>query len=191
MFLAKQISSLHKVRVLDALNMHEITKETILRGERFTYQISLKSDIPVIGNIRIESSLLDYIRIYKVENSVMDAPSVDKVKEIGYITTEPGLMPDLLLPIENNGFLTVSVTGKTLWIEVNIPNDMPAGEYKINFTYETFDFAEPDTTHTISASKTMTIEVLPLTKKRTKPDLHTLVLCGLHSGLSQSANLLR
>ena len=165
MFLAKQISSLHKVRLSDALNMNEITKETVLRGERFAYQISMKSDLPVIGNISIESPLLDHIRIYKVENAVMDAPVVDRVKEIGYITTEPGLMPDLLLPIENNSILTVSVAGKSLWIELNIPKDMTAGEYKINFTYETFDFAAPDTTRTVTATKTMTVEVLPLTKK--------------------------
>ena len=113
MFLAKQISSLYKVRALDNFDMHEITRETILRGERFSYQISLNSDVPVMGNIRIESSLLDYIRIYKVENSVMDVPVIDKVEEIGYITTEPGLMPDLLIPIENNSILTVNATGKT------------------------------------------------------------------------------
>ena len=165
MLLAKQISSLHKVRVCDDLNMNEITKGTMLRGERFSYQISLKSDAYAIGNIRIESPLSEYIRIYQVEQSVMDAPVIDKVEEPGYITTEPGLMPDLLLPIENNSILTVSVAGKSLWIELNIPKDMTAGEYKINFTYDTFDFAAPDTTRTVAATKTMTVEVLPLTKK--------------------------
>ena len=165
MLLAKQISSLHKVRVCDDLNMNEITKGTMLRGERFSYQISLKSDAYAIGNIRIESPLPEYIRIYQVEQSVMDAPVIDKVEEPGYITTEPGLMPDLLVPIENNSLFSVNVTGKTLWLEVNLPNDMAAGEYEINFAYETFDFAEPDTTRAVAATKTMTIEVLPLTKK--------------------------
>ena len=165
MLLAKQISSLHKVRVCDDLNMNEITKGTMLRGERFSYQISLKSDAYAIGNIRIESPLSEYIRIYQVEQSVMDAPVIDKVEEPGYITTEPGLMPDLLVPIENNSLFSVNVTGKTLWLEVNLPNNMAAGEYEINFAYETFDFAEPDTTRAVAAAKTMTIEVLPLTKK--------------------------
>ena len=165
MFLAKQISSLHKVRVLDDLNMNEITKESVLRGERFSYQISLKSDAPVIGNICIESPLLEYIRIYRVEQSVMDAPVTEKVEEVGYITTEPGLMPDLLVPMENNGFFSVNTTAKTLWIELNLPKDMAQGEYKIDFKYATFDFAKPDTTREITVAKTMTIEVLPITKK--------------------------
>ena len=165
MFLAKQISSLHKVRMLDDLNMHEITREAVLRGERFSYQISLRADAPVMGNIRIRSSLLDHMRIYKVENSVMDVPAVEKIDEAGYITTEPGLMPDLLLPIENDSVLTVNTAGKTLWIEVNIPSDLAAGKYEINFEYEMFDFAAPDTTREITATKTMTLEVLPLTKK--------------------------
>ena len=43
MFLAKQISSLHKVLEFDSLSMNEIAKETVLRGERFTYQISMRS----------------------------------------------------------------------------------------------------------------------------------------------------
>ena len=165
MFLAKQISSLHKVREFDSLSMNEITKETVLRGERFTYQISMRSDAPVIGNIKIESPLLDHIKIYKVEQSVMDAPVIDRIQEIGYITTEPGLMPDLLLPLDNNGYLTLNMAGKTVWIEVNIPNDFPAGEYTIKFSYETFDFNNPDAPHAIIAAKTMTIEVLPLAKK--------------------------
>ena len=145
--------------------MNEITKGTMLRGERFSYQISLKSDAYAIGNIRIESPLSEYIRIYQVEQSVMDAPVIDKVEEPGYITTEPGLMPDLLVPIENDSLFSVNVTGKTLWLELNLPNDMSAGEYEINFAYEMFDFAEPDTTRAVAATKTMTIEVLPLTKK--------------------------
>ena len=165
MFLSKQISSLHKVREFDSLSMNEITKETVLRGERFTYQISMRSDAPVIGNIKIESPLLDHIKIYKVEQSVMDAPVIDRIQEIGYITTEPGLMPDLLLPLDNNGYLTLNMAGKTVWIEVNIPNDFPAGEYTIKFSYETFDFNNPDAPHAIIATKTMTIEVLPLAKK--------------------------
>ena len=165
MFLAKQISSLHKVREFDSLSMNEITKETVLRGERFTYQISMRSDAPVIGNIKIESPLLDHLKFYKVEQSVMDAPVIDRIQEIGYITTEPGLMPDLLLPLDNNGYLTLNMAGKTVWIEVNIPSDFPAGEYTIKFSYETFDFNNPDAPHAIIAAKTMTIEVLPLAKK--------------------------
>ena len=165
MFLAKQISSLHKVLEFDSLRMNEITKETVLRGERFTYQISMRSDAPVIGNIKIESPLIDHIKIYKVEQSVMDAPVIDRIQEIGYITTDPGLMPDLLLPLDNNGYLTLNMAGKTVWIEVNIPNDFPAGEYTIKFSYETFDFHNPDVPHAIIATKTMTIEVLPLAKK--------------------------
>ena len=165
MFLSKQISSLHKIRELDTLTMNEINKETVLRGERFTYQVSMRTDAPFVGNIYIDSPLIDHIKAYKVEQSVMDAPVTDKVQEIGYITTKPGLMPDLLIPIESGDHLTVTVTGKTVWIEVNIPSDMPAGEYKINLTYHKFDFTNPDAGCDKVVDKTMTIEVLPITKK--------------------------
>ena len=165
MFLAKQINSLEKVRQFSTLNYTEITRASVLQGERFSYQIAMRSDYPVIGNIRIESPISDCIRVYKVEQSVMDAPTTESTLEIGYITTEPGIMPDLLIPMDKKDFVLTPVGGSTLWVEVNLPYDMKPGEYTINFAYDTFNFQNPEERQIGVAKKTMTLEVLPVKKK--------------------------
>ena len=63
MFIAKQITSLEKVRQFSQLNYNEIEKQSVLRGERFSYQISMLSNPQVIGRVRIESPISDYVRI--------------------------------------------------------------------------------------------------------------------------------
>lgn len=157
----KQISSLEKVRIDDTLNMPEITRAKVLRGERYSYQITAKTDVTLVGKFVLESPLLPYIRTYAVNQSVMDHPASIAVKEIDFITDEPGLMPDLLTPLsEQKDILQVrSYYGKvasnpvTVWIEVNIPRDMAAGEYPI-----TAKLIQDD--GTVLFTKVMTVEVL-------------------------------
>ncbi len=157
----KQISSLEKVRIGDTLNMPEVTRAKVLRGERYSYQITVKTDVTLVGKFVLESSLLPYIRTYAVNQSVMDHPASVAVKEIDFITDEPGLMPDLLTPLsEQNDILQArSYYGKvasnpvTVWIEVNIPRDMATGEYPI-----TAKLIQDD--GTVLFTKVMTVEVL-------------------------------
>ena len=157
----KQISSLEKVRIGDTLNMPEITRAKVLRGERYSYQITIRSDVTLVGKFSLASPLLPHIRTYAVNQSVMDHPASIAVKEIDFITDEPGLMPDLLTPLsEQNDILQVrSYYGKvasnpvTVWIEVNIPRDMAAGEYPIEAKLIQDD-------GTVLFTKVMTIDVL-------------------------------
>ena len=166
MFIAKQINSLEKVRQFSQLNYSEISRQAVLRGERFSYQISMLSNPQIIGHIRIDSPLSDCVRIYKVKQSVMDRPTTYGVQEIGYITTEPGLMPDLLLPFEKDDIIRVGTDATTLWIEINLPEDIAAGEYPINISYEKIDSLKPEDAPIHVVTKTMTLEVLPVTAKK-------------------------
>ena len=51
-----------------------------------------------------------------------------------YITKEPGLMPDLLLPIEEKGPIKlVEGTSKAIWVRIDVPKDIIAGSYDIKF----------------------------------------------------------
>ena len=160
----KQISSLEKVRIGDSMNMPEVTHAKVLCGERYSYQITAVSDVTLVGKFVLESPLLPYIRTYAVNQSVMDHPSTIAVKEIDFITDEPGLMPDLLTPLsEQNDVLQIrSYYGKvasnpvTVWIEVNIPRDMAVGEYPI-----TAKLIQDD--GTVLFTKVMTVEVLNAT----------------------------
>ena len=157
----KQISSLEKIRIGDKLNMPELTNTKVLKGERYSYQIAIVSDVSLVGKFEIESPLLPYIRTYAVNQSVMDNPTTIAVREIDLITDEPGLMPDLLTPLseQNNIIQARSYYGKvasnpqTVWIEVNIPRDMKTGEYPI-----TSRLIQED--GTVLFTKVMTVGVL-------------------------------
>lgn len=161
MRVVKQISSLEKVRIGDKLTMPEVTSARVLRGERYSYQITAVSDVTLVGKFSIESPLLPFIRVYAVNQSVMDLPTSVAVREIDYITDEPGLMPDLLTPLaEQNDILQIrSYYGKTatnpqtVWIEVNVPKDQAAGKYPIRAILTQED-------GTILYDKTMTVTVL-------------------------------
>ena len=160
----KQISSLEKIRVGDTLNIPEITNATVLKGERFSYQITMKADTSMVGKFALASPLSPYIRVYAVNQSVMDNPTTVAVREIDYITDEAGLMPDLLTPLDeqNNIIQARSYYGKvasnpqTVFIEVNIPKDLAAGEYSIKATLT-------EENGKVDFEKTMTIRVLDTT----------------------------
>ena len=160
----KQISSLEKIRIGDKLTMPEITSAKVLRGERYSYQITILSDVSLVGKFEIESPLLPYIRTYAVNQSVMDNPTTIAVREIDLITDEAGLMPDLLTPLseQNNIIQARSYYGKvtsnpqTVWIEINLPENIAAGTYPI-----TSRLIQED--GTVLFTKTMTIQVLNCT----------------------------
>ncbi len=131
----KQVSSLIKVRLNDNFDYPEINSATVLGGERFSYQLAYtgESRWPTVS---CRSELLEHIQIYSVENAAMDMPVYDEeVRHCDdyYITKEPGLMPDILMPLsENNNRIRVTESqAKSLWIRVDIPENHPAGEYEI------------------------------------------------------------
>jgi len=132
---AKQISSLEKVRRESDLCYDEICKKTVLKGERYSYQIAIKTDVRIETKFEIESELKDYIRVFCVENAVMDTPLTSPeaiALDDDYITKESGLMPDILVPIEERDDIVLTAFGaSSLWIEVNVPKDYPAGKYSV------------------------------------------------------------
>ncbi len=165
MIVVKQISSLEKIRVRDRLNCPEIRSAKVLKGERYSYQIAALADRNTVGKIVVESELLPYIRVYTVEQSPMDTPTTLAVLETDYITTEPGLMPDLLVPLEeSNGIMQLhSVYGrnaamvKTIWVEVTLPKDIAPKDYDITVSLVVNE-------EQIAFKKVMTLSVLDVVK---------------------------
>lgn len=145
MKIIKQISSLEKARANFVPDFEEIFSKTCLKGERFSYQIAVKSDDILNGIIEVDSLLKDNIKVYTVLNAVMDKPVTENVasNDINYITKEPGLMPDILKPIEENNNIFMAWTNtSSLWVEVNIPEDIGAGIYTIEVKYKEIETGE-------------------------------------------------
>jgi len=103
----KQISSLEKVRLSDQPVFSEISRKTVFRGERFSYQTALFTDIQMLAvHFSVDSPCQDWIKLYAVKNAVMDMPIFPmQADQEDYITREPGLMPDILIPLaEHNRY---------------------------------------------------------------------------------------
>ena len=125
----KQISSMEKIRELSDIQSC-ISSARVLKGERFSYQLVLAADLVGAVEIAVDSPLKDYIRIYSVQNAVMDYPRHPAHAACSdYITTEPGLMPDILVPMEEQQYrLWMYGAGfRVIWVEVCVPENWASG----------------------------------------------------------------
>ena len=146
----KTTSSQEKIFLDDKLKkIKEFTNIIALKGERISYQIVFTADksINEFENciINLESDLKDYIQIRKVKNVPCEYPVYRTRHDDNYLRTNPGLYPDLLLPMtyvskdKPYGFVkAIPNTLRSLWIDLIIPNNCTPGvhEIKISFTSE-------------------------------------------------------
>ena len=160
-FKIAQVSSLEKIRSCNELTCDEIHKKTVLAGERFSYQICIKTGWPMQSDVSISSEFGDHIKLYCVKEAYMDMPVTDRrVGMEDYITQDPGYMPDVLVPLEEQQYQVLLASKlTTFWVKIDIPRDMAPGTYsvKVTFTAKAANDLQP-----ISAlHKTMLIEVIP------------------------------
>ena len=168
MRVVKQISSLEKVRSTSNMEYFEIDKKTLLRGERFSYQIAARCDMysgenhSMFGKIEIDSPLKPYIKVFYVDHAVMDYPitDVEATLETNYITKEPGLMPDILVPTEERDNLWhIRSNASSIWVELNVPEDMEPGRYDITIKLRKMD-DHANFLDGYSFMKKMTVEII-------------------------------
>lgn len=153
--ITKQVSSLEKIRTGDIAGAAEVHHATVLRGESFSYQIAMESTDNAVTRLTLESSLAQYIKIYSVKNVPADFPVYSDADD-DYIIKEPGLVPDLLLPLRKDD-ATVRTTGaaSTVWITVTVPEELPAGQYPVKIHILSSIGAE-----TAEAEQVMVLDVL-------------------------------
>ena len=170
----KQISSLEKIRSYDDVPDATINKKCLLGGESFSYQIVVAIQLDFMNlKVDVESPLKEYVKVYNVEDVMMDLPIRPPCKDPDYIATEPGMMPDALIPIEQyNGWLRIYTTPHTLWVEVNIPRDLKQGIYPVDIK---FTRKEPDG-DTAVITKRMKLEVLGVNL----PEQQTIICQWFH-----------
>lgn len=166
----KQVSSLEKIRIEDSPEFNEIFNKTALRGERFSYQTALfTTDFMMEFRICVESPCKDWIKLYAVKNAVMDMPIYTNAQMDDYITKDPGLMPDILLPLEEQNGIIQVLCGRcaSVWVRVDVPEDAPAGVYPITIratriTEEEMKSRGTDADGGLVLETTMNLEVLPV-----------------------------
>lgn len=149
-FITKQISSLSKVYLDGKCEFYEIDNAKALKGERFSYQIAYKSESRFTSRVEVESELKDAITVRAVGNVASELPCYP-VSKFFCERSEPGLFPDVLYNIGETHFIKPD-NWFSLWITVEVPEDIKAGDYSITVKI----YGEEDDVY----SETLTLNVI-------------------------------
>ena len=131
---AKIASSLEKVLPGKAPCFNEYRSATALKGEIFSFQVFYISEddnrIRLIPSVKSPESL--DIELFDVEFAPSLLPAYRDRNDEDYITTQPGLFPDVLRPVPTGQAITaLNSCWKALWVAVNLPQDLKRGKYPI------------------------------------------------------------
>lgn len=129
-FKTGQVSSLQRVFLDGRCDLTEHNCDSVLKGERYSYQIVYKSSEKFFAEIVIDSPLSQFITVRSVGNVPSELPVYESDCEFCE-RNEPGLFPDVLFPIESNRVLIKRQNYYALWITVDLPKDTDAGDYEI------------------------------------------------------------
>lgn len=131
-FETRIIHSLVKVFPDEELQETEVVKGTALQNEVFSFQVAYRSQqlIPAI-KVEVESDLGDRITLRSVGLAPSEYP-VQSDHDDNMLRTTPGLYPDPLLPLNEDGVLRgYPVQWRSIWITVNPKNELEPGLYPI------------------------------------------------------------
>lgn len=155
----KQISALEKVRLGAPIDYKETNSYTVLQGQRLSYQVIISTEgvFDKKEKVWVESELSEHTRLYCVKEVVVDNPSRENVSDENYLLTEPGMLPDVLVPIERqNNYITMFKVPVVLWVKIDVPADCAPGRYSVKFCVDT-KFDEETPCHTCE----MEVNVIP------------------------------
>lgn len=127
----RQLSSLAKV-FPNKIYGNSKNKIRVARGQTFSYQIAYKGDGEY--SYKIKSSLKDYITVYHIGYVPSNLPLYESCDDGNYEHKEKGLFPDPLIPKKVRK-IKAEKSYNALWINVNLPKDIQAGERKITIAF--------------------------------------------------------
>lgn len=129
------LSSMAKVFAGEEPVSSPIQKLSILKNERTSFQTALysddKSDLTV--ELQVACALAANIKVYTVE-PIPSAMPAYKDHDDYYLSTEPGLFPDLLRPLEGLVRLQ-SQQWQSVWFELDPAGKIEAGEYPVEIVF--------------------------------------------------------
>lgn len=156
----KLCSSLYKVMPATVPEGKNFSSGCALRKEIYAFQLAY---CPMdfhrcILNIDIESPLKPHISCRSVELIPVDYTGL--IFDDDYLSTAPGVFPDRLKDISSEPVKPSQGQWRSLWFKVDVPENCPAGKYPIRITISAKDDAVKKR---VAATRTFTLEVLPLT----------------------------
>ncbi len=137
----KAMSSLEKCFVDEKLaDKQEMTSFTMLRNQPLAYQVGLYCEDRVArhynerATVRLDGPLAKFATVRSVISMPNHFPCMPNADE-NYIRRTPGLYPDLLRPLHyHHGLTLMPKYLHSLWVEVNAPDELPAGTYPLTLS---------------------------------------------------------
>ncbi len=136
----KVVSSLEKCFYDDSIEKFPTLEHiSMFKNEKLSLQICIKETDDNVENylatLKIEGALRDFISVKQILCVPNAKPTAGKRYDDNYLRTVPGLYPDLITELSYHG--RVSVPGnnlRTLWLDVNLPENFEPGDYSTKFT---------------------------------------------------------
>lgn len=159
MLKTKIVSSLEKPLLEENIDgFSSLANISALRGERLSFQLlntyEYENDTsPLERNIAYailtaEGELSEYASFREVGNVPVERPTLEKaVDDEYYISKKPGLFPDILRPLRcGNTVCATPYLLTSVWVEIDIPEDFPAGDHKFKIRLDAGEKGTSDAT---------------------------------------------
>jgi len=118
-----------------------LTNDTVLRGEEYHFEVAYTTTEsghdPKCQLILDSEGGLPFI-VETVEQVPVRVPCYHNRNDDNYLRKEPGLYPDLLVPVENGARVFVAYKElRSFFVTVKVPENAAAGEYPITIRLKT------------------------------------------------------
>lgn len=152
----KLISSLEKVFADEPLKADTYNKGTALNNEVYSFQVAFTTTGPLIKNVQIKlnSEIEEAVEVRSVGLVPSEFP-IYHDHDDNVLRNTPGLFPDPLYPLYEEGVTVFSNQWRSLWITVHLTEEVKAGTYPIGIVLEDAKGKE-------LAKETFVLEVLPI-----------------------------
>jgi len=156
MYETRCLSSLTKVFADEELKDAPYQKGSTLLNETYTFQIAYRTKGWLTKGIQVDvtSDLADRIQLRTVGLAPSEFP-IYPDHDDDVLRTTPGLYPDPLYPVTDEGIIAFPNQWRSLWVTVDVGADVPSGEHDIDIIFKTSD----DET---LATETFILDVLPV-----------------------------
>lgn len=172
----KPIAETEKCFLDEAIGTKQTHKRaSMLRGERFSFQLAFQDmeyhPDRILGHLYVESEIADWVTVQRVDNVPVQFPISRACQDNDFLRRTPGLYPDLLRPITSENRVYINNDLRTLWVDIRVPEDAPAGEHKIRFVLKEEEKGD------ILGDVTFTAEVIPATLPKQKLIVTQWIYC--------------
>lgn len=113
------------------------TEGVMLKNEVYSFQIAMavtQGEDILFSHVRMESDIAKYTEVRRAELVPVQTAAKGNYDDY-YLTKDPAMIPDVLLPLTEDGFHIFLHQWRTLWITVRGKGNIPTGTHVLKFFF--------------------------------------------------------